>query len=210
MAVESGDDDVNKIVDKARENASSGELGDTDVKLKISLFSNGFTVDDGELRDYKTEENKKFINELTEGYVPREIMAKYKGAKVDVQLEDKRKEKYRPPTPPAYVAYEGEATSLGGAEGVGLEVNKETGMPVVNEDEPTTSIQMRFHNGERQVVKFNLTHTVGDIHTYVMQAAPVDGSYQLITGFPPKPLDEPGLSIEEAGLKSAAITQKIL
>jgi hypothetical protein len=39
-----------------------------------------------------------------------------------------------------------------------------------------------------------------------MVAAPVDGDYQLITGFPPKALTDPSKTIEEAGLKSAAIT----
>mmetsp|Transcript_41170 Transcript_41170/g.47404 ORF Transcript_41170/g.47404 Transcript_41170/m.47404 type:complete len:119 (+) Transcript_41170:392-748(+) len=117
---------------------------------------------------------------------------------------------YKPPTPPPYIAYKGEGTSLGGADGVGLEVNKDTGMPVVDDSKPTTKLQIRFHNGERQVVAFNLTHTVGDLHMYIMMAAPVDGSYQLLTGFPPKPVGDPELSIEEAGLKGAAITQKIL
>ena len=43
-----------------------------------------------------------------------------------------------------------------------------------------------------------------------MVAAPVDGEYQLVTGFPPKALTDPMKSIEEAGLKGASITQKIL
>jgi len=43
-----------------------------------------------------------------------------------------------------------------------------------------------------------------------MLAAPVDGDYQLVFGFPPKPLADPSLTIEQAGLKNAAITQKIL
>ena len=210
MAVSSGDD-VDKIVNKAKENTSSGEgLGDRDVQLKITLYENGFTVDDGEFRDYESDKNKKFVKELSDGYVPSEIQSKYRGQKVDVSLEDKRKEKYRPPTPPAYVAYSGSGASMGGTDGVGLEVNKESGLPIIDEAQPSTSLQIRFHNGERQVVPFNLTHTVGDIHTYIMQAAPVEGSYQLVSGFPPKPLEDPSKSIEEAGLKSAAITQKIM
>ncbi len=45
---------------------------------------------------------------------------------------------------------------------------------------------------------------------YVMQAAPVDGSYQLVSGFPPAPLENPDATIEGAGLKGAAIVQKIV
>jgi hypothetical protein len=43
-----------------------------------------------------------------------------------------------------------------------------------------------------------------------MMAAPVDGEYQLVAGFPPKPLSDPMKTIQEAGLKSASITQKII
>ena len=43
-----------------------------------------------------------------------------------------------------------------------------------------------------------------------MNAAPVEGEYQLVFGFPPKALTDPSKTIEQAGLKNAAITQKIL
>ena len=210
MAVESGED-VEKIVSKAKENTSSGSgPGKEGIQLKISLYENGFVVDDGEFRDYEGDKNKQFIKELSEGYVPKEIQTKYKGKQVDVSLEDKRTEKYRPPTPPPYVAYQGEGKSLGGADGIGLGINKESGLPEVDDSKPITKIQFRFHNGEKQIVSFNLTHTIGDIHLYIMNAAPVDGSYQLVSGFPPKQLGDQSLTIEEAGLKSATITQKIL
>jgi hypothetical protein len=105
-----------------------------DVEIRITLYSNGFTVEGGEFRDYNTEENKAFMKELNEGYVPKELRAKY-NKPVGVALEDRRKEKFRPPTPPKYVAYSGEGQSLGGTTGVGGAVNKESadGKPVVDE-----------------------------------------------------------------------------
>jgi len=42
-----------------------------------------------------------------------------------------------------------------------------------------------------------------------MIAAPVEGEYVLLSGFPPKPLSDPSKTIEQAGLKNSAITQKI-
>lgn len=83
-------------------------------------------------------------------------------------------------------------------------------MPPVDESQPKTTIQIRFHNGERASITLNLSHHVSDIHEYVMTAAPVDGDYQLVFGFPPKALTDPTKTIEEAGLKNAAITQKII
>jgi len=43
-----------------------------------------------------------------------------------------------------------------------------------------------------------------------MTAAPTDGEYQLISGFPPKPLTDPSKTVVEAGLKGAKITQKLI
>lgn len=85
---------------------------DKEHQLKITLYSNGFTIDDGEFRPYDAPENKQFMKELNEGYVPREIQQKYKGS-VGVALEDKRKETYTPPPPPKYVAYSGSGSSMG-------------------------------------------------------------------------------------------------
>lgn len=150
------------------------------------------------------------MKELNEGYVPKEIQNKYKGG-VSVGLEDRRKEAFRPPTPPKYVAYSGQGQAFGGAQGTGLTVDKNAGgIPPVDESKPKTTIQIRFHNGERASITINLDRRVADIHEYVMSAAPVDGEYQLVYGFPPKALSDPTKTIEEAGLKSAAITQKII
>ena len=51
--------------------------------------------------------------------------------------------------------------------------------------------------------EFNVDQTVSAIHQYVMSIAPVDGSYSLMTGFPPKPLTDSSLTILKAGLKGA-------
>lgn len=148
---------------------------------------------------------------LNKGFVPEELAKKY-NQKIGVALEDRRKEKWIPPPPPKYVAYSGGGQSVGGTQGTGGAVNKEAadGKPIVDEDAPKTTIQIRFHNGEKGTLTVNLTHTVADIHAYVSCAAPVDGEYSLVSGFPPKPLNDPSKTIEQAGLKSAALTQKII
>ena len=180
MAVENPDD-IDAIIAKAREggkdHASSGKGGPPKSEIKITLYSNGFIVDGGDFRPYNTEENKQFMKELNEGYVPNEIRDKYKGG-VSVGLEDRRKDEFIPPPPPKYTAYSGEGMSIGGVAGVGLAVNKSAGgLPPVDESKPKTTIQIRFHNGERASITINLDRTVGDIHEYVMIAAPVDGDY---------------------------------
>ena len=51
-----------------------------------------------------------------------------------------REEKYTPPPPPPYTAYSGDGASLGGAEGVGLEVNTNAEKPKFDESKPFTTI----------------------------------------------------------------------
>ena len=91
------------------------------------------------------------MKELNDGRVPREIHEQTKGKDISVGLSDKRKERYRPPTPPAYVAYSGQGVSMGGTASAGGTVNKEStdGKPVVDESKETTNINIRFHNGDR-------------------------------------------------------------
>jgi hypothetical protein len=42
---------------------------------KITLYRNGFTIDDGPFRDLESPENKQFIASLSDGYIPREVSA---------------------------------------------------------------------------------------------------------------------------------------
>lgn len=112
MAVENPDD-IMGVIEKAKansqkreENKDDYEANKPETEIRITLYQNGFTVEGGELREYEKEENKLFMKELNDGYVPAELRKKY-NKKIGVALEDKRDKKYRPPTPPAYVAYSG-------------------------------------------------------------------------------------------------------
>lgn len=53
------------------------------------------------------------MKELNEGYVPEELRKTY-NKPVGIALEDRRREVFKPPPPPKYVAYSGEGASLGG------------------------------------------------------------------------------------------------
>jgi hypothetical protein len=77
----------------------------------------------------------------------------------------------------------------------------EEGKPAVDPSKPTTDIRFRFHNGQSATLTVNLTCTVGDLHMYVMHAAPTEGSYVLMeAGRPPKQLNNPNLTVEAAKL----------
>ena len=118
------------------------------------------------------------MKELNKGYIPEPLRKLYPGKKLGVALEDKRGSKFTLP-PIKYVAFSGSGASLGGTTGVGGNVNKDatSGMLDVDESKPKTKLQIRFHNGERATLTLNMTHIVGDIHAFVMSAAPVEGEY---------------------------------
>lgn len=97
---------------------------------------------------------------------------------------------------------------MGGSSSQGLEINKNVEF-YIDKAAPTTRINIRLHNGETITQEFNLSHTVDDIFGFVTQTAPVDGSFQLIEGFPPKPLTDFDKSIEQLKLQGTTLTQRL-
>jgi hypothetical protein len=78
-----------------------------------------------------------------------------KNANVAIELSDKRGEDYSLPPPPAYVAFSGEAMSLGrGSTTVspGIitpDMIPSTNPPEVNSTAPITTIQLRLASGKK-------------------------------------------------------------
>ncbi len=202
-------DEVVRQAQETSKNDRGGKPPGDVTDLKIILWGNGFQIgDDGPFRAIADESNKAFIEELKQGYVPQELRQQYpKG--VQVGLEDKRTQDYVPPPPPKYISFSGQGTSMGAAAastGGAVDLNATGGKPQVDEGKPKTQIQFRFHNGQRAAIEVNHDHKVADLHTYICFVAPVEGSYSLVAGFPPKPLNDPNATIESAGLIKASIT----
>ena len=63
MALENNDN-VNSIIDKAGKAGPGGAEGASadDIKVKITLWKNGFSVDEGEFRDYNAPGSKEFMD----------------------------------------------------------------------------------------------------------------------------------------------------
>ena len=77
LAVSRRDDPLDALMEKAkqggRDHAAEGKDGAPKTELRITLWSNGFQVDGGEFRDYDSPNNKQFMKELHDGYVPKEL-----------------------------------------------------------------------------------------------------------------------------------------
>jgi UBX domain-containing protein 1 len=116
-------------------------------------------------------------------------------------LSDKRKDKMRLPTPPKYTAFSGSGASLGGgaatAAPVIAKVNVDaSNKPVVDPSKPTTVVSLRLCSGQNIKLDMNTDNTVRDLFKYVETVAPVNGSYSLVSGFPPKPLTDMSATLE--------------
>ncbi|GMH43946.1 hypothetical protein BSKO_11880 [Bryopsis sp. KO-2023] len=178
-----------------------------------------FVVDDGDPREISDPANASFLESLNRGECPRELEPK-DGRPVNVNLV--RKEvKYTPPEKPKYVAFSGAGQSLAGgasASGAGAGSTSAAGTGIVpgaewagpDESQPTTSIQIRMHDGSRMVAQFNHNHTVLDIRRFIAAARPEMGvTYSLLTAFPSANLTDDSATIEGAGLLNAVIIQKL-
>ena len=62
----------------------------------------------------------------------------------------------------------------------------------VNESQPTLSLQIRLGDGTRLPARFNTTHTIGDVYTFVAASNPQSQSrsWVLMTTFPSKELSD--------------------
>lgn len=183
------------------------------IRHTITFWSNGFSIDDGPLRALDDEANAAFLNDINNGRVPAEFAGEQDPY---VSLINKGGQAYEPPAASASArAFVGTGHSLGGssssaaaAAAAGATVQAPTETITVDESAPTTTIQMRLHDGTRITQRFNLSHTVGHIYAYVASASP-GVEFDLNMSFPRKKLEDKAQTIEAAQLQNAALTQSL-
>ncbi|KAH8741144.1 hypothetical protein FG386_001271 [Cryptosporidium ryanae] len=180
--------------------------------FKITLYKNGFILDEGEFRDISIPENQEFVNDIRKSVAPEELRKRsLSNGTVHIALDDRSSEVYVPPKK-AMEVFSGSGNSLSQVKGSGYDVNINSDFNFsIDNSKPTTNIQLRFHNGQKKVVTLNHTNTIGDLHCIFMEYAPVDGEYRLIYGFPPKEISmDPNTSLKDAGLLQETISQKLI
>lgn len=167
----------------------------------------GFTVDDGPYRRLDDPENAEFLRALAQGRTPRELSDGNNG-NVVVGLVDKRTEDYVE----TFQSFSGAGASLGttssSVDGSGVFDPASLHEPAAAADgAATTSIAVRLPNGKRKIVKVALTSTVTDLAAHLRDDA--DGSpFRLVSGFPPKPIQDALATIDAAGLKGAQVSMQ--
>jgi UBX domain-containing protein 1 len=201
------DDDINDVDAVFGMAEPSGGSSDEKPRRTITMYRDGFVVDDGPYRRLEDPANAEFLRALAMGRAPAEL-----GGDITVGLIDKRTEEYVE----TFTSFSGQGNSLGAsssasAAGVIDPSSLPSEPPEVDASQPTTNIQVRLSNGQRRVITVNTTSTVGDLAAHVAASSGGGGgttSFSLVSGFPPKPLLDLTQTIESAGLCGAQVTQK--
>jgi UBX domain-containing protein 1 len=110
------------------------------------------------------------------------------GQNVEVKLENRLQEDYKAPPKKPVKAFSGAGNRLGSI--VPGETSAATDMPQaskpavklvsVDESLPVTSIQVRLGDGTRLVARFNHTHTVADLYSFVQSYCILDLDHVVI------------------------------
>ncbi|KAL9255112.1 Plant UBX domain-containing protein [Drosera capensis] len=186
------------------------------VVHNIVFWRNGFTVNDGPLRSLDDPANESFLESIRKSDCPKELEPANRATPVHVNLI-RRVENFPEPERRAS-PFQGVGRTLGGSStpdptAVATPLNSaprpSQGL-VLDQTLPSTSIQLRLADGTRMVARFNLHHTIADIHAFIDASRPGGGrSYQLQSaGVPPKPLNDWNQTIEQAGLANSVVIQK--
>ncbi|XP_023292502.2 NSFL1 cofactor p47 isoform X1 [Lucilia cuprina] len=209
---------------------SSKEGEKTKPVVVLKLWSQGFSIDDGELRLYDDPQNKEFLETVMRGEIPNELLEM--GWLVNVDVEDHRHEDYKK-KPTTVKTFKGSGHALGSPtpnitenttdlpSAASASADAPTDTKACDEaakkklkvdtSAPTTTLQIRLADGTRLASQFNLSHTVGDIQEYIQTARPqyANRNFILVSSFPTRELTDVSATIESAGLKNAALMQRL-
>ena len=204
IAVENPQDDW---LDKMKKYDNKERFDKTKNKLKLSLYKNGFIMDNGEFRNKNEPANKKFMEEIEKGYIPNELVKKGI-TDLGIEMDEHRDENYEPPKEEKkFQAFTGLGKSISSVNTEGLHVNKNA-TSNVDRSKPTCKVNIRLFNGEVVSEDFNLNQTLQDVINFVKKKSG-SNNFSLLDGFPPRPLTTYNKTIQELHLEGSLLTQKI-
>lgn len=174
----------------------------------LHFWNDGFSVDDGDLYPTSDSRNAEILNGIRQGRAPLSIMNVLPGQEVDVEIKQHDGNYVKPK--PKYKPFGGQGTRLGSpTPGDSLTSNTSRPAPEpaaasnqpptvdVDESQPIISIQIRLGNGSRLPARFNASHTMGDVYSFVTVASQESQSREwvLMTTFPSKELTDHGVKL---------------
>ncbi|KAJ8009530.1 hypothetical protein DPEC_G00089830 [Dallia pectoralis] len=208
---------VEDLLDEV-EKISNVASGGSKVEVVVRLWKDGFTLNDDECRSYSVQENQDFLDAIKRGELPTELESRAEEEELEVNVEDLTEEMYVP-RKKTFHPFSGHGYRLGSVAPRVLvrspsvhEDGEFPPIPMVTLDHglPVTSLQIWLADGRRLVQRFNQSHRIGDVHSYVQRCQRNSSPFILATSYPSRELREEGLSLLEADLTNAVIIQRPL
>ncbi|RFU30745.1 hypothetical protein B7463_g5612, partial [Scytalidium lignicola] len=205
-----GDDAPSQIIPSAT--PSVPDSGPTQTRV-LHLWEDGFSVEDGPLHRFDDPRNAADLQMIRQGRAPLHLMNVRPDQPVDVQL-NKHDENYKP-SPKVYKPFSGQGQRLGSpTPGPGpstappppaaslMAAPSQTAVPPtvdVDSSQPVISLRIQLANGTRLPVRFNTTHTIGDVYEFISRASPSSNErpWVLATTFPNKDHTDRSLVLSE-------------
>ena len=111
---------------------------------------------------------------------------------------------------PVKEKFVGEGQALGGSSTPAVEDTAPLpDAPVVDSSKPVAKFRLRLASGKALAVELNQDHTVGHLRAFIGAQGAGDKPYDLLAGFPPKPLLDAAQTVGAAGLAGGAVSQKL-
>ena len=169
----------------------------------LTFWRDGFSVGDGPLMRFDDPANERYLRDIRRGRAPLDLLGVEPGQETNVQVFKRMDEDYVPPKPKG--PFRGGGQRLGSpTPGPGTRSQAPAPIPTtasssaaaptatvdVDASQPTVSLQIRLGDGSRLASRFNTTHTVGDVYSFVYRASPASAArpWVLMTTFPSKEL----------------------
>ncbi|XP_039201817.1 UBX domain-containing protein 2A isoform X2 [Crotalus tigris] len=211
------DDCVDNLFKKAQKvGAVCSEHAKADTV--ITLWKNGFTVNEGELRSYTDVANRCFLDSIKKGELPLELQKICDKEEVDVKMDDKKDKLYTSPKA-VFHPFSGPGYRLGSATPRIIskvkkkveETEERKPTVVLINSEPITRIQIWLADGARIVQNFNISHRISHIRDFIIDYQRHQGRrpFTLTTSLPFQELLNESLTLEEANLKNAVVVQRL-
>ncbi|XP_056420303.1 UBX domain-containing protein 2A [Hyla sarda] len=205
---------VNSLFEEANDAGVLNASPEDDAEVVIKMWKNGFTINDGQLRDYTDAANRQFMDSMRKGELPPELHKTFEKKEVSVNVEDRKSEEYfirKKLVDP----FSGQGHRLGSATPkliTKIENGDEQVLSTVVLDakEPQTNIKIWLSDGKRIVQKFNTTHRISDVRNFV-ERLPCKSEkipFTLATSFPLRDLLDESVTIQEAQLQNAVLVQR--
>lgn len=193
---------------KADDQLHTSSLTENEFEIKVTLFQDGYLIGTSDFQTYDSQESRNFMAMINRGLVPDGLLSSVGNKSPVLTIVDKSQEVF---IAAEHLHFVGQGQQIEESKAKAVEpVNLEAATWTWDQNLPTAQIQLRFHNGQKTSITVNLSHKISELYDYVRKAAPVDGEFDLLSGFPLVALKDLDKTIEELSLQGSAVTQKLI